>query len=259
MPKQRTKQHQVKKTYRLAPLKKDEKAEGIAAAIRNLNARYAFIDSTASVVKHLKEEQEIIAKPKEVRTVMRQELDMRYRKVKDVSLHANSQKNLVLRQQFALELIKVFQEGKIILNLDETWLGMTDFRRMKWRTKGSTNSVAKKALVPRVSMLVGLDTMGNVYLSLYQSNTNNKLIEILLLALVKKLDQERSAWRKDTVILWDYATYHGSASTLKLIKDLRIPILFTGPHSYDASPCELWFAHFKRADVNPRQLKTGKR
>ena len=68
---------------------------------------------------------------------------MRYRKIKEVSPNANSEKNLVLRQRFAMELIKIFQEKKIILTLDETWLGMTDFRRMKWRASHTTNSVGK--------------------------------------------------------------------------------------------------------------------
>ena len=35
--------------------------------------------------------------------------------------------------------------------------------------------------------------------------------------------------------------------------------MFTGPHSYSASPVELLFAHFKADDINPRKLKTGKR
>ena len=227
--------------------------------IEGLNSRYTFIDSAASVVKHLKDENNMESKPREVRKVMRDELGMRYRKVKAVLLHSNSEKNLILRQQFATEMIAIFQEKKIILNLDETWLGMSDFRRMKWRVKGSNNSISKLQLAPRISMMLGLDTLGHVYLSLYQSNSNSKMIELFLNSLVNKLDKERVTWRKDTVLLWDNAPYHTSPATLKTLKELQIPILFTGPHSYDASPCELWFAHFKRTDINPRHLKTGKR
>ena len=40
-----------------------------------------------------------------VRSVMREELGMRYRKIKTVSLHSNSEKNLVLRQRWALEFL----------------------------------------------------------------------------------------------------------------------------------------------------------
>ena len=43
-----------------------------------------------------------------------------------------------------------------------------------------------------------------------------------------------------------------------MYQKLKLPILFTGPHSYDAAPIELFFAHFKAADINPRKVKTGK-
>ena len=31
-----------------------------------------------------------------------------------------------------------------------------------------------------------------------------------------------------------------------------------GPYSYDAAPCELFFAAFKRADINPSKVPLGK-
>ena len=37
-----------------------------------------------------------------------------------------------------------------------------------------------------------------------------------------------------------------------------MPIMFTGPHSYDASPIELFFAALKSKDINPLNLPTGK-
>ena len=84
-------------------------------------------------------------------------------------------------------------------------------------------------------------------------------MEIYFHKLVKVLDKERVGWRTDTVILLDNASYHAAESTLKVFKALRIPIFFTGPHSYDAAPCELFFAAFKRADINPRHVGTGKK
>ena len=67
-----------------------------------------------------------------VRSVMKEELDMRYRKIKTISLHSNSEKNLVLRQRWALEFLTQARRKKVFINIDETWLGMSDFRRMKW-------------------------------------------------------------------------------------------------------------------------------
>ena len=69
---------------------------------------------------------------REVRSVMREELGMRYRKIKTVSLHSNSVNNLVLRQRWSLEFLAQARKKKVFINVDETWLGMSDFRRMKW-------------------------------------------------------------------------------------------------------------------------------
>ncbi len=63
-------------------------------------------------------------------------------------------------------MLKASNKDKVILCIDEIWLGMSDFRRMKWRVKDTTNSIPTVALVPRISMIVGLDTLGNIYLTL---------------------------------------------------------------------------------------------
>lgn len=61
------------------------------------------------------------------------------------------------------------------------------------------------------------------------------------------------------MILHDNAPYAKSESTLELMKGLKIPVLFTGPHSYDGAPIELLFAAFKCDDVNPNHIPQGKR
>ena len=77
--------------------------------------------------------------------------------------------------------------------------------------------------------------------------------------LTLKLDKERPQWRKDTVILLDNAAYHKAPAIQKVFEAQKIPIVFSGAHSYDAAPCELYFAAFKKADINPRRVPTGKR
>ena len=57
----------------------------------------------------------------------------------------------------------------------------------------------------------------------------------------------------------DNASYHTNPAILKVLAQLFAPVLFTGPHSYQASPIELFFAAFKAADINPRKVGTGKR
>jgi hypothetical protein len=73
-----------------------------AAAIQGFNEKNVVLDSVAMVVKTLHLEHGIEAKEKEVSSIMRLDLGMRYKKIVAGSLHINSDRNLVLRQQFAI-------------------------------------------------------------------------------------------------------------------------------------------------------------
>ena len=111
---------------------------------------------------------------------MRQEMDMSYAKIKNISLLGNSKNNLIMRQRFAIKMLALTQKKTIFLNMDETWIDSSDYRRMKWRPKHSTNSMPIVQLQPRISMIIAMDTLGNVYLTLTQSNTTTQIIEIYL-------------------------------------------------------------------------------
>ena len=108
-------------------------------------------------------------------------------------------------------------------------------------------------------MILGMDSLGNVYVSLAQSNSNSIMMELYFRALTTQLDRERQGWRRDTIIFVDGAKYHQSKDFLKIAAELRLPYMLLGPHSYDAAPCELLFAHFKKDDINPRHIPTGKK
>ena len=218
----------------------------------------AFIDSAESIQREIREEIDVEVKLKEVRRVMTEDLGMSYRKIKPISVNENKEKNIILRQQWALEFLKLSKTKKYWLNIDETWLGMQDFRRRKWRAKGSSNSVPILALQPRISMIVAIDNFGSQYVTLTQANSNSAIMSIYLRELVKTLDMQRPGWREDTVIFWDGAMYHQSGSTIKLLEELKLPMMLLAPHSYNAAPCELYFARFKAADINPRHVKAGK-
>ena len=147
-----------------------------------------MIDSAKWLQQELNTHLELQVKPHEVRAILKEDLGMKFRKIKKSSLHLNSRQNLILRQEWAVRFLKLWDEGKTFLNFDESWLGMSDFRRYKWQEADSTNSVPTLALVPRVSVLLAIDSTGSSYLSLTQANSNSSIMELFLRGLVKKLD-----------------------------------------------------------------------
>ena len=59
-------------------------------------------------------------------------------------------------------------------------------------------------------------------------------------------------WRSNTVILLDNATYHTSEYMMEKLRQFQVPVLFSGPYSYDAAPVEKVFAVIKQRDLNPQ-------
>ena len=211
------------------------------------------------VTKHVNEQTDLGVKQNIVQRVMKDQLHMRFRKVSKGPIYLNSTRNLVLRQQGAMKVLEAINRGKVLINIDETWINESDFRRMKWRAYGETNIVQSVSLTPRVTLIAAVDTLGNVYLTLTQANSNNKTMEIYFHQLAAKLDKERPNWRNDSVLVTDNASYHVSAYTQRVLQDLRFPVLFLGPHSYDLAVCELFFSFMKSTHINPTFMPTGKK
>ena len=70
-----------------------------------------------------------------------------------------------------------------------------------------------------------------------------KLLFLTELALL--LDRERPLWRKDTLILMDNAKYNLKDDIKAQIQRLKMPVIHSGPYSYDAAPVERYFGYYK--------------
>ena len=85
-------------------------------------------------------------------------------------------------------------------------------------------------MAPRISMLTGVDSLGNLYVSLTQSNSNKSMMSIFFQQLVLTLNKERPDWRRNTIVTMDGAAYHAADTTYNLLKKLRVPVMMQGPH-----------------------------
>ena len=92
---------------------------------------------------HLQEQYGVAFKEHEVQKVMDKDLNMGYRAINEIAPHANSEKNLVLRQRFAVEFLRLAATGAVFICIDETWLNQTDFRRRSWQVRGQRRSLPK--------------------------------------------------------------------------------------------------------------------
>ena len=95
-----------------------------------------------------------------------------------------------MRMLYAKKMFELLDQGKRIINIDETWLPHLDFRNKKWRQRGEANTISTKDLTPKVNMIAALDTDGRLYLSLTQFNTNNDVMLMFMSRLANVLSSE---------------------------------------------------------------------
>ena len=180
----------------------------------------------------LREQDNIEIKVDPLRAILHNDLGAKYKRIKAVSWKGNSVKNKLLRQHFAIAFIQIELKHKNVINIDETWIGMTNFLRRKWTLPGSGGSMPKKQVQPRISMITGVDTHGSMYLSLIQANSNSKMMELFFTDFIRLLNSKDRHWKNHTILLLDNAPYHSSKEMMAFYSKHQLPIIFTGPHSY---------------------------
>ena len=111
---------------------------------------------------------------------------------------------------YAKKMFELLEQGKRIINIDETWLPHLDFRNKKWCRRGEKNTMSTKSLSHKVNMIAAVDTGGCLYLSLTQQNTDSDVMLMFMSRLANVLSQEDKNWREDTYWLLDNAAYHRS-------------------------------------------------
>jgi transposase len=97
------------------------------------------------------------------------------------------------------------------------------------------------------------------YTSIHKANSDDHTTKLILYRLVQSLDKEGAEWRQTSILLLDGASYHKSSSTLMSLQRLRIPTMFTSPHSPMICPVELLFAQVKKGDLNPNDEQQTKK
>ena len=144
----------------------------IKATAEEMLARSVPIQSSDIIVARVNEQTDLKVKNHEVRSVLKKDLGLGYRLAKKVPPQANSERCLVLRQQYAIRMIELLQEKKRIINVDESWINESSFLRKMWCPGYSAATTTIRSVAPRVSLIASLDTDGIVHYSLNQANTD---------------------------------------------------------------------------------------
>ena len=146
-----------------------------------------------------------------------------------------------------------------MINIDESWINEKDYRPRCWRKRYDSNSVGTRAVEPRITFMVAIDTDGSLFYALSWVNTDTDSKRLLLHELCKTLDKDRPDWRETSVCYMDNAGYNIDPLTEEYIRKLKMPMILAAKYAFSASPCEFFFSYFKRDLIYRTDTPTGKK
>jgi len=76
-----------------------------------------------------------------IRAALKMELGLGYRMAKKVPIQSNSERCLILRQQYAIRMLDLLRKGTRCINVDESWLNEPNFTRKMWCPPGSAGTM----------------------------------------------------------------------------------------------------------------------
>ena len=77
-------------------------------------------------------------------------------------------------------MFELLQQGKRIINVDESWMSETEYRRRMWCPSTAPCTITDRALAPRLALIAALDSDGRIFFSLNHSNTDSDVIILFL-------------------------------------------------------------------------------
>ena len=87
------------------------------------------IRSATAIRNELIDNRNLKVPARRIRKVLKNVYGANFSRIRKVPLHANSLRNLYMRQQFSIQMLDWMLDGKRILCVDETWFGETNFLR----------------------------------------------------------------------------------------------------------------------------------
>ena len=146
----------------------------------------------------------------------------------------------------------------MLYNFDEATFTSTSSKSFSWDDPRGPRTRSHKITLEQVHLLLTVGSDGTIYRSFLQGRSNSYVFIHHLLTLINTLEKERPGFRRNSIFLWDNASTHSSAMSVRVARSLGLRILPTAPASYSALAIERVFAVLKTKDMLPA-LAAGRR
>ena len=168
----------------------------------------------------IKRETGLILSRSALTDILKKEMGLKWKRARPQARYVNSGNNVKLRRTFALKMLEVCKQRKVIVNFDETCIRGTTGRAYTWAYKGTNPSRYHFKEVKDLALLAAISTEGDIFFQFLTGSNNSQSVMGFIGELVVHLDKHRPCWRKDHVVLLDNCPSHKTKEVLGLLEHL---------------------------------------
>ena len=108
----------------------------------------------------LQDEMNLSVTHKILRKIMKEDMRLKWRKISHQGEYVNSPQNIIKRKKYAIGLLNSLNEGKIIINYDESIIGGTTSWSYSWERRKDLPGRVIKRQVTGISIFLSVSSDG---------------------------------------------------------------------------------------------------
>ena len=216
------------------------------------NCEYSF--TTNDVTQHVNLKLNTNYPVKLIRTIMKNELNLSYKKVKSRPNSIDLNKVESARILFSIKFAQIVNSNTLVLNMGASSINRNTKHHYSWSLKGTQKEVKNIPFVGSASIIAWILSNGAWFSLITNSTVDSTKFVMFLENLKEWLKKNDTSNYSNTLFLLDNWSIHKSEKNIRKLRKMRTNILYLPPYSPNFAPVEEFFGIMK-AHINKQWAK----
>ena len=228
-------------------------------AIQNLVRSYLETIRTPWTAKdlatHIQIKLGLIVPKTIIRRIMINKLGMKYKRGLSRLIDYNEERQLWMKQWFAVKLSMLLKNIELLINIDESSFSRLTKKNYSWIPKGKAQIIKNICFRNSCSLVTAITSSGSVIAAKSSGWVNSKLFIIFLKELIRFIKETEQVEQQKVLILLDNASIHRSGEVKEILENENLNIAYIPQYSPELAPIEHYCSKLKQVVIGRSREK----
>ena len=184
-----------------------------------------------------------------IRHIMINKLGMKYKGRLSRLIDYNEERQLWMKQWFAVKLSMLLKNFELLINIDESSFSRLTKKNYSWIPKGKAQIIKNICFRNSCSLVTAITSSGSVIAAKPSGWVNSKLFIIFLKELIRFIKETEQVEQQKVLILLDNASIHRSGEGKEILENENLNVAYIPQYSPELAPIEHYFSKLKQVVI----------